>query len=283
MVRFQSGQRYQSAKEVLNALNVPNVLQSRQSFRLLVLVLVGVVSIGLIFYKIFLDDQREQSLESVRKELFDQGKLLQEERKFEEAIIFYERAKKNFPSKVLLLNLGYVYGQDNRNQDKLNVCKLATQNDIYNDFQEGDNLYSVWLCIGNAQSDLGKDKSKEGNDQSAMQLYEESIKSLDMAKNLSCSSTDESSVNGCSKAWNTQGESLLGLKEPGKALIAFNEAIKKDPKNHVAWTHIGYLLIKNSPEEACKAFKKALLMEDYERALNGKKSLGDKCREGVGG
>jgi eukaryotic-like serine/threonine-protein kinase len=284
MVRFQFGQRYQSAKEVLNALNVPNVpniLQWRQSFRLLILVMVGVVSIGFIFYKIFLDDQREQSLEYVRKELFDQGKLLQEEEKFEEASKVYERAKKIFPSKVLLINLGYVYGQDNRNQDKLNVCKLATQNDIYNDFQDGENLYSAWLCIGNAQSALGKDKSKKGNDQSAMQLYEESIKSLDMAKNLSCNSTDNDSVNGCSEAWNTQGESLLGLKKPDKALIAFNEAIQKNPKNHVAWTNKGYWLINNSPQEARheagKAFDEALrLNPNYKPAQDGKKRLGGK-------
>ncbi len=282
MVRFQFGQRYQSAQEVLNALNVPNVLQSRQSFRLLILALVGVVGIGLIFYTIYLHDRREQKLEDLKKQLFDRGKSLEENGNFKEAIEAYEQAKQIFPSKVLLLKLGYVYGQDNRNQQKLDVCKLATQNDIHNDFEDGDNLYSVWLCIGNAQSDLGKDKSKEGNDQSAMQLYEESIKSLDMAKNLSCESTDKNSVDACSKAWNTQGESLLGLKNPKKALIAFNEAIKKDPKNHVAWTNKGYWFINYSPQEARqeagKAFDEALRLTDgkYPRAQEGKKHLEDK-------
>ncbi len=259
MVRFQFGQRYQSAKEVLNELNAPNVpkfLQSRQFFGLLfILLVVG----GFIFYKISLNSQREK--------FFEEGDLLTRQGNFEQAIDAYEQAIEIDPNFTeALVNQGYAYGKVNNNEKKLNACQKATQSD--------NNSYKAWLCIGNTQSALGNAQSVLGNAQSAGQLYDESINSLEKAKNLSCSSTDEDSVYVCSQAWNTQGESLLRLKKSNNALNAFNKAIEKNPKNYVAWTNKGNLLINNSPQEARKAFDEALRIKpDYKPAQEGKKRL----------
>jgi tetratricopeptide (TPR) repeat protein len=248
MVRFQFGQRYQSAKEVLNALNVPNVpnvLQSRQFFGLLfILLMVG----GFISYKI--------SLNSQRTKFFQEGNTLVNNREYDKAIEAYEKVIEIDPNftEALILQ-GYAYGQIGQNGKKLDVCKKATQID--------NNSYNAWHCLGNAQS--------------ALKQYNESIDSLKMAEKLSCESTDKNSFDGCSEVLNSQGESLLRAQKPEDALNAFNKAIEKNDKNYFAWTNIGYLLKKNSPQEACEAFNKALFInKGYERALNGKKSLPDK-------
>ncbi|NEU74473.1 protein kinase [Hassallia byssoidea VB512170] len=250
MVRFQFGQRYQSAQEVLKALNPPNLLnflQSRQSFRLLpIFVLVGVVSIGLIFYKKLRNDRIE--------EFFNTGKSLENKEKYEEAIKAYEQAIALDPNFIeALVNKGYALGKLNRNEEKLNACTEATQRD--------KNSFEAWLCKANAESDLGQ--------------YPESMESVEMAKDLSCKLTKKNYVNDCSNAWNSQGLTLMRLKQPDKALIAFNTAIEKNSKNHVAWTNKGDLLTKNSPQEARKAYEEALrIKSDYEPAQNGIRDLG---------
>ncbi|MBD2609426.1 protein kinase [Scytonema hofmannii FACHB-248] len=249
MVRFQFGQRYQSAKEVLNALNVPNVpnvLQPRRFFGLLfILLLVG----GFIFHRSLLNYQRTK--------FFEEGKSLEANENYKEAIVNYKKAIELDPntknSEEARIGLGYALGKLNRNKEKLEACQEATK--------KNNNSFKAWLCKANAESDLG--------------LYDESMESVEMAKNLSCSSTDKDSVGYCSDAWNNQGTTLLGLKEPDKALIAFDKAIEKNPKNHVAWTNKGDLLTKNSPQEALKAYVEALrLKPEYKPAQEGKKRLG---------
>ncbi|MBD2776602.1 serine/threonine-protein kinase [Iningainema tapete] len=209
MVRFQLGQRYQSAQEVLDALNDLNGWWWRQFVKLLpVLIILGVVSIGLIYF-VYTTIQKKERVEK----LYAQGLALNDKREFGEAIKIFQEALDIEPNIVeVLVAQGYAYGQlkEDYSKQQFYVCRKA--NEI------APNSSGALVCLGNV-------KVKEKN-------YKGSIEDFDKVISLACNNSNAEAVKDCIAAWTNKGLSLLKLQKPEDALKAFEQAlaIKKDYK-----------------------------------------------------
>lgn len=240
MVRFQSSKRYQSAQEVLDALNDLNGRRWRH-VKLPVLVFLGV-----IIYFVCTRIQIKIQVES----LYEQGKALNDKGDFEGAIAIFDEALKIEPNITeVLVDQGYAYGKLNIFTEQFHSCKQATNIDPSSN--------QAWLCRGNAEY--------------ASKRYQDSIKSFAQVISLACYFSHGNAADFCADAWSNRGESLVKLQKPKEARLAFEEAIKKNPNHHVAWTNKGYVLLNTSPQKALEAFEKALAIKsDYQPAIDGK-------------
>jgi eukaryotic-like serine/threonine-protein kinase len=279
MVRFQFGQRYQSAKEVLDALNSinptnsanigngenpPSVSLGRQFRKYLPLLGIFIISTSILGWFSLKDKERLDSENKVI-DLYNDAQTLLKNKEIDRAEQVFDEVLKIDPNYVpALVNRGFIYGQKKYFTKQLADCQNATQ--------ENNNFSSAWLCLGNAIRDNIRD-SRDTKRRDAD--FNVSIQHFDKAINLACKSTEEVEIGVCTNAWFNKGELFLKLREPDKALKAFEEAIAKDPKDpkhHFSWTGKGKALLdQKSPKEALEAFNQALeFKKGYQPAIEGK-------------
>lgn len=260
MVRSRYGERYQSAQEVLDALNPsqtpPNPIKItweclKNHKRL---VFIGLSSLGILTFvscQINSPKARADKLLAICKAETDnkqylqaietcnqsiqihplpaayvfKGIALQSLARNEDAIASYGEAIKIDPNYIYAwANKGYIHNNNKEFDKGLSSCEPATLID--------PNNFKGWLCLGIAQQGLKQ--------------YDESINSFDKTINLACGANSPDAAYDCTFGWNNKGESLMSksllLKStpPDKvqavqlleeAIQSFDEAINKGQEN----------------------------------------------------
>lgn len=241
MVHFQTGKRYQSAKNVLDDLNAPTWREIIARYWPVSVIL----SIAVIIYLISkIPPNQAESLAYKGINLLSNGNLdagisacdnaikiqpnlakalsckgvgLIQKKDFQSGIDILKQAVLiNSKDQDSLLNISYAYGQLGKTQEQFNYCFQAQK--------INNNYHGVSLCFGNAKKASAEEKQKAAEGERARKNtkqaeikfeqvtkeYLDSITYFNQTIQLACQpGADGDAKTNCAYAWNNKGESLL--------------------------------------------------------------------------
>ncbi|BAU65813.1 TPR repeat-containing serine/threonin protein kinase [Stanieria sp. NIES-3757] len=154
---------------------------------------------------------------------YNQGNLLNNENKYEEAIEAFDRALKIKPDFAeAWTNRGFAQGKLGRHLEKFSSCAQATS------YQP--KFAEAWNCRGLARSDLKQ--------------YEDALQEFNQAL-----AVDQDFVN----AWFNKGQILIELKRYDEAITATRKVLAIKPDFFLAWTQICKALYELQQYQDAKA------------------------------